>query len=102
MLRKQAIEWAVASLLCITGISASEADLRVVGAARQSNRLTVQSLLKQHVDVNAAEVDGATALHWAAYNDDFQTAEMLVRAGANVKATNRYGVSPLSLACTNG
>ena len=25
-----------------------------------------------------------------------------MRAGANAKAANRYGVTPLSLACTNG
>ncbi len=31
-----------------------------------------------------------------------ETAELLVRAGANAKAENRYGVTPLSLACTNG
>ena len=43
-----------------------------------------------------------TALHWAAYQDDLGIAGLLVRAGANVKAANRYGVTPLSLACTNG
>ena len=43
-----------------------------------------------------------TALHWAAYHDDLEIARLLVRAGANVKAANRYGVTPLSLACTNG
>ena len=43
-----------------------------------------------------------TALHWATYQDDLEIAELLVRAGANVKAANRYGVTPLSLACTNG
>ena len=26
--------------------------------------------LKQRVDVNAPQVDGMTALHWAAYHDD--------------------------------
>ena len=43
-----------------------------------------------------------TALHWAAYHDDLETAKLLVAAKANVKAANRYGVTPLSLACTNG
>ena len=60
------------------------------------------TLLKQRADVNAPQVDGMTALHWAAYHDDLETAELLVQAGANVKAANRYGVTPLSLACTNG
>ncbi|MBI3471384.1 MAG: ankyrin repeat domain-containing protein, partial [Candidatus Solibacter usitatus] len=48
------------------------------------------------------QADGTTALHWAAHQEDLETAELLVRAGANVKAANRYGVTPLSLACTNG
>ena len=43
-----------------------------------------------------------TALHWAAYHDDLETAKLLVDAKADVKAANRYGVTPLSLACTNG
>ena len=102
MHRRKATGCVVASLLCLTAVAAAEGDLRLTRAAQQMNRASVQTLLKQHVDVNAAEVDGATALHWAAYNDDLQTAEILVRAGANVKATNRYGVAPLSLACTNG
>ena len=43
-----------------------------------------------------------TALHWAIYHDDPDMAAQLLRAGASVKAANRYGVTPLSLACTNG
>jgi ankyrin repeat protein len=66
------------------------------------DRAAIRMLLQQRGDVNAPQVDGATALHWAAYNDDLETAGLLVRAGANVKAANRYGVTPLSLACTNG
>jgi ankyrin repeat protein len=50
--------------------------------------------------VNAPQADGMTALHWAAYLDDLETAKLLV--SANAKATNRYGVTPLSLACQNG
>ena len=43
-----------------------------------------------------------TALHWAVRGDDADTAQMLIRAGANVNAANRYGITPLSLAATNG
>lgn len=53
-------------------------------------------------DANVAEPDGMTALHRAAYQDDFEKAARLVEANADVNATNRYGVTPLSLACQNG
>jgi ankyrin repeat protein len=59
-------------------------------------------LLKLHADVNAPQPDGTTALAWAARWDDIEMADLLVAAGANVKAANRFGATPLSLACTNG
>ncbi len=34
--------------------------------------------------------------------DDIKAAEESIRAGADVKAPNREGATPLSLACTNG
>ena len=71
-------------------------------AAEQGNKALVRTLLDARVDVNAAQVDGMTALHWAVYHDDAETAGLLVRSGAKVNAVNRYGVPPLSLACTNG
>ena len=45
---------------------------------------------------------GATPLHWAARADDLAEVTRLIRAGASVKAANRYGVTPLSLAAVNG
>jgi ankyrin repeat protein len=71
-------------------------------AAEQGNKALIRSLLDKGADVNAAQIDGTTALHWAVYNDDAETAALLVKRGANVNAANRYGVPPLSLACTNG
>ena len=53
-------------------------------------------------DVNVSQADGATALMWAAHWDDLRTADLLIRAGANVNAANDLGVTALSLACTNG
>jgi ankyrin repeat protein len=46
--------------------------------------------------------DGTTALHRAVSVNDVHTSEGLVRAGADVNAVNRYGVTPLSLAAGNG
>ncbi len=46
--------------------------------------------------------DGATALLWAAHWNDLETADLLIRAGANVNAANDLRTTPLSLACTNG
>jgi ankyrin repeat protein len=77
-------------------------DALLAGAAERFDRARAAALIAQGVDVNAAQVDGMTALHWAAYHDDLETAKLLVKAGASVKAANRYGVTPLALACANG
>jgi len=64
--------------------------------------MAVRVLLKQPGAVNVGEADGTTPLHWATDRDDLTTAELLVRAGADVKAVNRYGVTPLYSAAVNG
>ena len=74
----------------------------LIEAAKNKDWPAVIFLLQQKVDVNAKAPDGATALHWAAHWDNLETAERLIRAGANVDAANDYGVTSLSLACTNG
>jgi ankyrin repeat protein len=78
------------------------AESKIADAAEKPARATIRTLLKQRADVNAAQADGMTALHWAAYRDDLESAKLLVEAKASVTVTNRYGVTPLSLACQNG
>ena len=78
------------------------ADATLADAVEKQDSDTVSGLLEQGVDVNAPQVDGMTALHWAVYHDDLKTAKLLIAAGADAGAANRYGVRPLSLACTNG
>ena len=78
----------------------SAADSRLADAAEKSDHATIRTLLKQHAEVDASQADGMTALHWAAHRDDLETARLL--AGASVAVTNRFGVTPLSLACQNG
>ncbi len=94
--------WWLVLLLSIIHLSAASSDLRLVEAVENGDREAVRSLLRQQVDVNAFQADGATALQWAAHRDDLETAELLIRAGADVNAANDYGITPLSLACTNG
>jgi ankyrin repeat protein len=86
-------------LLSVTGL---QADSRLADAAQSQDNATVHALLKQKVDVNTPQPDGTTALHWAVRQDDLETADLLIHAGANVKAANRFGATPLSLAATNG
>jgi uncharacterized protein len=92
----------VVALLLSTVSAYAASDAPLADAAEKMDRSRVRALLAQGVDVNAPQIDGMTALHWAAYQDDVEIAELLMRAGANVKAVSRYGVTPLSLACTNG
>lgn len=89
-------------LLAAGVLSAAKVDSRLVDAEKEPDRAGVRALLQQNVDPNTPSADGDTALHWAAYWDDLETATELLRAGANADASNRYGVTPLSLACTNG
>jgi ankyrin repeat protein len=66
-------------------------DAAVADAARSRDAAAVRALLRSGADVNAAQGDGMTALHWAAANGDAALASTLLAAGANVRATTRLG-----------
>lgn len=84
-------------------VVAAAGDTRLADAVQRGDNETVRSLLKQKVDVNAAQGDGMTALHWAASRDDVATAKLLLAAGASVKSETRMGaVTPLFMAAKNG
>src|SRR3954471_2692462 len=74
----------------------------LIDAAKNGDRDTLRTLLRKKADVNAAEGDGSTALLWASYRDDPESADLLIHAGANVNAANDLGVTPLWAAGQNG
>jgi len=74
----------------------------LIEAARNADSSGVRALLQKKADANAAEGDGTTALHWASYRDDVESADLLIRAGARVNAANDLGATPLWTASQNG
>jgi len=80
--------------------AAGRAD--VAEAVMRGDQTALRRLLQQKADVNAAQVDGATALHWAVYRDDVAAARLLLNAGAQVDVQNREGITPLYMAAVYG
>jgi len=91
----------LALLLSVSMVAATGAP--IANAAMKGDRDAVRALLKKGLDVNEAQGDGTTALHWAAIKGDADMAQMLIYAGANVRATTRIGAyTPLYLAAKGG
>src|SRR5947207_7315079 len=90
----------IVSTVGLSALGAARSD--VADAVMNGDRAALRTLLQHRADVNAPQADGATALHWAVYRDDLETAELLIQAGAHVTAANREGATPLSLASING
>jgi len=104
-------------LLTLVSAGALARQSEVADAAQNRDRAAVRALLDQKAAevgltasslrkfldfTNATQGDGATALHWAAYNRDIELAETLIAAGADAGAYSRNGSTPLWLAATNG
>ncbi len=70
----------------------------LLSAAKSGDVSALRELLNQKVDPNAADVDGSTGLHWAAYRADLGSLKLLISAGANPNAANQFGSTPLLLA----
>ncbi len=91
----------VAGCLAVAASTVSAEDLRLIQAVKIRDMTAVRGLVKQRIDVNATQGDGATALHWAAHRDDLAIADLLIRSGARANVANDLGATPLHLACTN-
>lgn len=75
----------------------------IADAVMRGDLEAVRALLRGGADVNAAQGDGMTGLHWAARHDDVEVARLLLHAGAHVEAKTRIGAhTPLLVASRSG
>jgi ankyrin repeat protein len=78
------------------------AAVPLVDAVKSGDRAAALALIEKRVNVNTAESDGTTALHWAVHQNDLDLARRLIQAGANAKVKNDFGATPMSEAATIG
>jgi ankyrin repeat protein len=99
-MRKAVVLAAVLLLVAATAPAVvTTVEAPVADAAMRHDVTKLKALLRQGADVNAAQGDGMTALHWAAMNGDAEAVTILVAAGARLEAVTRNGsYSPLHLA----
>ncbi len=94
---------AITVALAAATFAGTPADSPVADAAERGDLAEVRSLLRGGADVNAAQNDGMTALHWAAAGGHAEMARTLLYAGAAVRSTTRLGgYTPLHLAARSG
>jgi len=101
MTTRQFLSCTALALSCVLPVAAAGPS-EVADAAMRADTAAVRALIVKKADVNAAQVDGATALHWAVHRDDADLVDVLLKAGARPNVTNRTGATPLSLAALYG
>ena len=96
-------------LLCSLGVAAiwlfpstTKAAISLADAVETQDTVLISEILEGQGTINESQVDGMTALHWAAYHDAADLGKKLLTLGANPSTENRYGITPLYLACVNG
>src|SRR5688572_18586103 len=104
IMRRSARAWfALSTVFVFWAAAPAGPESPVADAAMKRDRDAVRALLQQGADVNAAQGDGMTALHWAATHGDTELVRMLIFGGARLESTTRNGsYTPLHQAARTG
>jgi ankyrin repeat protein len=94
--------WAAILVIGVATLAHAAGKSEVADAVMRGDQAAFSALLQQRADVNAPQVDGATALHWAVYRHELETVERLIRSGATVNVTSREGATPIAMAALYG
>ena len=85
--------WMTGLLLAAGPAAADDALAELI---RSGDRGAAFAAIRGGADVNGAQGDGTTPLHWAVYRLDPELVQALLANGARPDVTNRYGSSPLT------
>lgn len=83
-------------LLSLAAAAAPAAAETLANLIMHGDRDAALAMIREGADVNAAQGDGTTPLHWAVYKIDAELVAVLLARGAKPDAVNRYGSSPLA------
>src|SRR5690349_18805045 len=82
---------------CFLGaIGTARAADSLAALIQAGNRDAALAKIAAGADVNAAQGDGTTPLHWAVYKVDPELVATLLKRGAKPNVANKYGSSPLA------
>ena len=87
---------AAAFVMSLAIAATASAQATLADRIQSGDRRAALAMLDAGADVNRAQPDGSTPLHWAAYRVDQELAQRLLKKGAKANVVNRYGASPLA------
>lgn len=85
-----------AFVLLLVQVGAAQAQPALADRIQAGDRRAALAMIAEGADVNLAQPDGTTPLHWAAYRVDRELVLALLRKGARAHVVNTYGASPLA------
>jgi ankyrin repeat protein len=85
-----------ALVMLVAASSAAFAQSPLADRIQSGDRKAALAMIAAGTDVNKAQPDGTTALHWATYRVDRELVQTLLKKGARADVANRYGASPLA------
>src|SRR5499427_10239676 len=88
--------FAAACTMLLTIAATATAQATLADRIQSGERRAALAMLDAGTDVNRAQPDGTTPLHWAAYRVDQELVQKLLKKGAKANVVNRYGASPLA------
>ncbi|HEU4618900.1 MAG TPA: ankyrin repeat domain-containing protein, partial [Gammaproteobacteria bacterium] len=96
MTTQAAFRCLLVAALGLSGLGRALAEPTLADRIQNGDLEGALALVEHGADVNAAQPDGTTPLHWAVYKLDVPLVEALLARGANASAANDFGSTPLA------